>query len=276
MLEWSVTFDEWIYGGPTWQFEQALNVPDSIQEVPGEPASILPVIQLYYPNLFTSLIPFAFSQGSKIASFFTAQSNNISSPMLFRYGLDSPGIISAVWFEGDNESTIGFVFDQNNPALCNVSAPSTGPVISGLDISLETFCQIMGWIFGVCSSLTLYDLGSVYDPGFPSDNQTNIFANDTAYQNYMNFSVNVLGHLVGAMPFDGPSSLDEENQLHDVPTSLSLTYSCSQRQVKGWLSLFISVLAADVALIIGAYNFFIMVAGYIQKKRDKRKDRESL
>ena len=64
-------------------------------------------------------------------------------------------------------------------------------------------------------------------------------------------------------------ALNSTTRLFAVPTPFALTYSCSQRILKGWLSLLISVLAADIALIIGAYNLFIFVVGYVQKRRIK-------
>lgn len=47
------------------------------------------------------------------------------------------------------------------------------------------------------------------------------------------------------------------------------TYTCSQRQLNRWLSLVISVVTADVALILSTYNLFIFVASYLQKRWDR-------
>jgi hypothetical protein len=45
------------------------------------------------------------------------------------------------------------------------------------------------------------------------------------------------------------------------------TYSCVKRQWKGALSGFISVLAADYALFVGAYQLAILAAGFFQRRQ---------
>ena len=52
-----------------------------------------------------------------------------------------------------------------------------------------------------------------------------------------------------------------QNRLQAASTSFVTSYSCAQRQIKGWLSLIISVVVADYALITGAYSLVIFVGG---------------
>lgn len=44
-------------------------------------------------------------------------------------------------------------------------------------------------------------------------------------------------------------------------------YYCQQRQLKGPMNLLLNVIAADYALIAGAYNFVILIASLIEKRR---------
>jgi len=165
-------------------------------------------------------------------------------------------------------------FDPADPANCNISdlrdgfsqsTNSSSPTLS--------FCNLFSWMFGVWSYLALADFGQLYDPAYQNTNQTNIFVNDDIFQAYNSFLINsILPNRFDQglnQSFMG-LSLNQTGKLSQEPTTLDLTYLCSQRLLKSWLSLFISVLAADAALLIGAYQLFIFVAGYIQKRRERK------
>jgi len=62
--------------------------------------------------------------------------------------------------------------------------------------------------------------------------------------------------------------LDETNRLLPFAPTLKQTYTCTQRQLKGWLTVTIFVIVADYTLALGAYNLFILIAGWWQQKKD--------
>jgi hypothetical protein len=63
--------------------------------------------------------------------------------------------------------------------------------------------------------------------------------------------------------------LDEWNFLQPKQTQFLRTYNCLRRQSKGALSGIISVLAANYALFFGACSLFLLVVGWIQRRRPK-------
>lgn len=62
--------------------------------------------------------------------------------------------------------------------------------------------------------------------------------------------------------------LDDTNRIIEVDTYFLRTYSCLERRWKGPLSAIISVLVADYALVLGPYTLIILVASFIQKRRE--------
>ena len=45
------------------------------------------------------------------------------------------------------------------------------------------------------------------------------------------------------------------------------SYYCQQRKLKGWLNLFLTVIAADYALIVGGYTLVVFIGSWIEKRR---------
>jgi hypothetical protein len=96
---------------------------------------------------------------------------------------------------------------------------------------------------------------------FPPTN--NIFHNETLFTIYADYLNNVLLPFARTAGFNYtvPSFLpvNNENRLQAIPASFLASYSCTRRQTKGWLSLIISVLVADYALIVGVYRLVIFI-----------------
>lgn len=156
------------------------------------------------------------------------------------------------------------------------------------------YWRLINWIIVSDYWLTLYDLGQTsailsYAAAPPLrfnlsapiiQNETyNIFVNDTLFKSYSSFLLTeILPYWASGLPFPSNDaaanieiqSLSESNHLKPIPTPLYRTYSCSQREMKEWFSLLISVFAADYAIIGGTYSIFLGVAGWIQGRRDAR------
>lgn len=117
------------------------------------------------------------------------------------------------------------------------------------------------------------------DQGMPNFSQpinfssrNNIFVNDTLFQIYSSYLHDVIVPLLRSWwpqvtlpPF---LPLSERNQLQLAPGRIIRNYTCSERRMKGWVSVVISVLAADYALLGGAYHIFIYIASWFQKRRE--------
>lgn len=63
--------------------------------------------------------------------------------------------------------------------------------------------------------------------------------------------------------------LNDTNRLQQTGVLFLKSYSCVERQLKGWVSVIISVIAANYALISVPYTILIWTAGRFQKRRDQ-------
>lgn len=188
----------------------------------------------------------------------------------FQYHSAKPGNITIITLGADNMADLRVLqFNVDNPRG-STTVPGLNAIFGLADDVPLT--GILVWTFATWSSLALFDFGQLADPA--ANIPTNIFVDETTYENYNLFLKDVVAPFFyndtfgpGFDSFD-PIPLNETNKLQANPTSLQTTYLCSQRQLKGWISIFVSVLAADAALIFTAYNLFIFVAGYVQKWRD--------
>jgi hypothetical protein len=119
---------------------------------------------------------------------------------------------------------------------------------------------------------------------FPPTN--NIFHNETLFTIYADYLNNVIIPFarIAGVNYTLPSFLpvNDENRLQPIPASFLASYSCTRRQIKGWLSLIISVLVADYALIVGAYHFIIFIGEKSRRfasplhKENAKEDNEGL
>lgn len=145
--------------------------------------------------------------------------------------------------------------------------------------------KVITWVSVTDYWLVLYDLGQISptlynslpdgtvdfsDPiTFPSTN--NIFINESLFEIFsetLNDTILPLIRLAlpnTTLPESMP--LTDHNQLEPYDATFYRSYTCSERRLKGWFSVMISVLAADYALIGGAYNLSIFILGWWQKRK---------
>jgi hypothetical protein len=166
------------------------------------------------------------------------------------------GIIWSVQF-----STTGYLLDTTN--LTEVTAPLGVGFLPPGDPDIkdaENFWTAMNWLFNVWYWAAMYyDFGQLSAGDAPS-----MFANNTLLQSFTTIAATVL--ISGDFPSVLP--LNETNRLYPFQPTLQQTYTCTQRQLKGWLTVTIFVIVADYTLALGAYNLFILIAGWWQKRKD--------
>lgn len=190
-----------------------------------------------------------------------------------------PGNITIEFFNPESSTTEEFVgtliCDPRVPGSPCVSSPMAVeqvPTLFGLPEGSE-LSSILASMFYLWYWLSLADFGITEDNCFDLDGtSSNPFVNGTLFDSYNGFMRTVaLPYIFGnGTPYtmDPSATIGPENQLQSSMLPFLQTYTCSQRQLKGWLSLLVSVVAADVALILGAYNLFIFVATYLQKRSE--------
>jgi hypothetical protein len=132
-------------------------------------------------------------------------------------------------------------------------------------IFLADFGQISPTIYGQGD----LNFSTVYE--YPSTN--NIFVNETLFEIYYSYMLNfVIPILQDAQPgINIPNflPLNDTNRLQQTDVLFLKSYSCVERQLKGWVSAAISVIVANYALINGPYAVLVFIAGWFQKRRDK-------
>lgn len=97
----------------------------------------------------------------------------------------------------------------------------------------------------------------------------NIFYNETLFSFYLDYLQNtllplnpVLGSYVTATSLPSFLPIQDGNRIQPISVSIATTYYCTVTQLKGWVSLLISVVVADWALITGAYTFFVWIGSW--------------
>jgi len=150
--------------------------------------------------------------------------------------------------------------------------------------------KLLNWIFVSQYWLTLIETGQlspvVYGYNTPAgvfaiepyyrwnlsnfmlfDSTYNPFVNETLFQIYSTY---LKEELLGPLEPVEFLPLSDTNKIQPTTTGIYRNYICSQRQIKGWFSLLISVFAADYAVIAGAYTLFKYIAGWLQQRKDNR------
>ena len=150
--------------------------------------------------------------------------------------------------------------------------------------SNEEWWEFVGRHFYILYWVHLLDLGQSEPEKRQFDHQnsmsplvsaaSNIFANETLYQNYLTYVHNL--YTLRNMSTQPASTGYIQTWLWNsllfftpIPsdTMFLQSYSCQQRVLKSPVNFLISVIAADYALIVGAYSLTIWVAGSIQKRQ---------
>jgi hypothetical protein len=142
-------------------------------------------------------------------------------------------------------------------------------IVSYYWISLFDFGQTAPTYYR--SSYVLDDFPNFTEPiSYTSVN--NIFVNDTLFGIY---SSTLRDEILPFLQLFDPTfslpeflPLDLDNALQPIGMSLLRSYSCVERQLKGWFTVAISVFVADYALIGGAYTVVAFIAGWWQKRRN--------
>jgi hypothetical protein len=136
--------------------------------------------------------------------------------------------------------------------------------VSAYWVLLADFGQIAPTVYAQSDS----DLASAFF--FPSTN--NIFVNETLFEVYSSYLQDIvlpiLQQVQPALTIPDFSPLNGSNRLQSTDVSFLRSYSCIQRQSKGWVSAAISVLVADYAFIMGPYSLFALMAGWYQRRKD--------
>jgi len=169
----------------------------------------------------------------------------------------------------------------------NLLAPVIGGVPSGVVTDLDVW-RLLNWVLVSYYWISLFDFGQTaptyYKSSFVLDafpnftepvsypSTNNIFVNDTLFQIY---SATLNDEILPFLELFDPTyslpdflPLNDENYLHPIEMSLLRSYSCVERQLKGWFPVMISVFVADYALIGGAYTVIVYIAGWWQKRRN--------
>ena len=141
------------------------------------------------------------------------------------------------------------------------------------------FWQLMNWAMVSYYWIFLADFGQIqpmyYDytssglPNFsspvPYPSTNNIFVNNTLFTIYAEYLANTvfpfLHKIDTGLVLPNFLALDENNSLKPLPMTFLRSYSCTERQLKGWLSATISVLTTDYAFIVGGYKLVVWIAG---------------
>src|SRR5208282_5434556 len=114
------------------------------------------------------------------------------------------------------------------------------------------------------------DFGQINSTGIPAN--ANIFINSTLFEAFGDiFNKTIRPWYNSFLPEGSPGMspmpsflpLNDTNRAKAMPTSLLQSYTCTQRQLKGWLSVLLSVVVADYTLTLGAYNLFILIARWL-------------
>ena len=177
--------------------------------------------------------------------------------------------------------------EPNNFAMANTILRPTIAIIEEFIGPKFDIWKLFNWVFVSFYWTMLVDLGQIFSityfledfiegnpmnianlshpPTFhPSTN--NIFINETLFEIYHSYIVDVLLPSVNySIPTFAP--LDKNNRLQPIETVFLRSYTCLKRQWKGAISGVISVMAADYALFVGAYQLVMLVAGMVQKRQ---------
>jgi hypothetical protein len=157
---------------------------------------------------------------------------------------------------GQNLSDIWYTAPNGTTRAANFSA-----------LPLAFMTDSMGSIMPLFFWLYLADFGqTTQTSSFNNESLTtyNIFVNETLYEDMASWIVSLVHGYDDPFP-----AFDETNGLPMEPaqTFLVASYSCTQRQLKSPVSLIITVIAADYALIVGGYSFVKWIAMFLETRR---------
>jgi hypothetical protein len=154
------------------------------------------------------------------------------------------------------------------------------PALSALEKTTSTtfdFWKLTNWVFVSFYWTVLADLGQIAPTindqltgvprSFPANN--NIFINDTLFHIYTLYLQNTVLPILNASAsvFQPFNNLTPENSLKAVDSTFIRSYNCIERHLKSAISVIISLIVADYALIGVPYAMAIYLAVAIEKRR---------
>jgi hypothetical protein len=252
------------------RFGQIWTPPDPVE--PNGPLSITQVLLLYLGLLLSFSQPSLLSNGTPV----------LSGPIIANLNLPAFNSVQIYNYQDPADPLTHIAFDPLSPGHQCQSHPipiDEVPWLLGYPNSTNgtEFCGVLSAMFVVWYWVALYDFGQV-SPGndkalavqFP-----NILTNQTLFDIYLTFINDVALPFTNGYQFPKISALPlgGSNKFEYSPVSLLSLFTCSGRQLKGFLSFVISIIAADTALVLGAYSLFIFIASHIQRRRDRNKSK---
>lgn len=165
-----------------------------------------------------------------------------------------------------------------------ILAPTQDLLRSVTEIENLDFLKLVNWLFVSFYWIFLADFGqispTIYGKGdlnfslpfeYPPTN--NIFVNETLFEIYYTYMLQfILPIIRGDQPdLTTPHfpPLNATNRLQQTDVLFLKSYSCVERQLKGFVSTTISVIVANYALINGPYAVLVFIVGWFQKRRDQ-------
>jgi len=186
---------------------------------------------------------------------------------------DSTGQVNDVNISATNASdlsTANILFSETIKALNNNPA--------GIAVDLW---ELINWLYVTQYWSLLYSVGQTspvlysrngsfpntfapYTPG----SQNNIFINSTLFDIYSDYLLKTVLPLLSveynqSLPF---KALSDENYLVPYDTGFTMGYTCTQAQLKEPLSLIVSLLVANYALLAGSFSLFKWIGKLYEKK----------
>ena len=175
--------------------------------------------------------------------------------------------------EIDQDATSSTILAEANELLSPTIALLKA--ISG-DNSFDIW-KFFNWLVVSYYWITLADFGQIAptmykwnEEGLPIFSQpirynatNNIFVNNDLFTLYANYFADTIFPVLHQ--FDPNATLPKfldltpNNALQQQPMTFIRSYSCTRRQLKGWLSATISVIVADYTFIMGMYSFIVWV-----------------
>lgn len=187
--------------------------------------------------------------------------------------------------EIDSTSTSQSDLDKVNTLL----QPTISPIQTIFGDNTLDVWKLFNWLFVSIYWILLADLGQIAPTtypysqlpqwqGYPSyatptryPQTNNIFYNETLFKIYRDYLSSTIVPIVQSfygLNLSAPNSnFDMNNRIQPIPMTFIRSYSCTQTVIKQLGSLLISVLVADYALVIGAYQLAVFIGGWWEKTK---------
>lgn len=206
----------------------------------------------------------------------------------FTYEQDVESNLLGISFLPTGEIDLAHTSQTDLDMADSILAPTLEYMFTVTQTTTFDLWKFINFVFVSYHYVFLSDFGQIYttsylstpgglpdfsQPGFQIPASNNIFVNETLFDLYNTYlRTTILPFFQLYIPnFKIPDFLpiNETNSLQEIDTTFLRSYDCTQRQLRGGGSVFISVLVADYALIGGPYTFFIFIAGWLYRRRER-------